>query len=198
MRGIINAAIPNIVHRGSEGTVFIPMDDAFMENRKVFLTGEITDETAATFFREVMYLTKKAEPIKVYIFSGGGSVTAGKAIYDTMQCCGVEVHTYCIGLAASMAAILLAAGTKGHRYILPHSDVMIHEVLMSGGVGGSATNIRKISQSIEATKKIMNGILAEHTGKTVEEIDEATSYDHYMTAEEAIEFRICDHIIDKL
>ena len=198
MRGAHMTSTPNIIHRGAEGTTFIPIDDAYLRERLVFLLGEINDEAAATFCKEVMYLSKTQEPVKVYIFSGGGSVTAGKAIYDIMQCCGVEVHTYCIGVAASMAAILLAAGTKGHRYILPHSEVMIHEVLMPGGVGGTATNIRKISQSINATRTVMNGILAKHTGKTIEEIDEATSYDHFMTPEEAIEFGICDQIIDKL
>ena len=175
------------------------MNDALLEeDRAIFLEREIDDEMAAGFFKQVMHLAKKPGPIKVYIFSSGGSVTAGKAIYDVMQCCGEEVHTYCIGAAASMAAILLAAGTKGHRYILPHAEVMIHEVLVPGGVGGSATNIRKISESIDATKQVMNGILAKHTGKSIEEIDEATSYDHFMTAEESIEFGICDHIIESL
>ncbi|MBO4787482.1 MAG: ATP-dependent Clp protease proteolytic subunit [Lachnospiraceae bacterium] len=192
------SSVPNIVRRGAEGTSVISLDDALMENRAVVINEEITSETATTFFKVVNHLTKKREPIKVYIYSSGGSVTAGKAIYDIMQSCGVEVHTYCIGAAASMAAILLAAGTKGHRYILPHAEVMIHEVLVPGGVGGSATNIRKISESIDATKQVMNGILAKHTGKSIEEIDEATSYDHFMTAEEAIEFGICDHIIESL
>lgn len=97
-----------------------------------------------------------------------------------------------------MAAVLLAAGTKGHRYILPHSEVMIHEVLIGGGVGGSATSISKISESINKTRDVMNGILAKHTGKTIEEINEATSFDNYMTAEQAVEFGICDKIIDSI
>ena len=189
----------NFIRKSASGSSAFAMNDALLEeDRAIFLEREIDEEMAAGFFKQVMHLAKKPGPIKVYIFSSGGSVTAGKAIYDVMQCCGEEVYTYCIGAASSMAAILLAAGTKGHRYILPHAEVMIHEVLVPGGVGGSATNIRKISESINATKQIMNGILAKHTGKSIEEINEATSYDHYMTAEEAIEFGICDHIIESL
>ena len=189
----------NFIRKSASGSAAVAMNDALLEeDRAIFLENVIDDEMAAGFFKQVMHLAKKPGPIKVFIFSSGGSVTAGKAIYDVMQCCGTEVHTYCIGAAASMAAILLAAGTKGHRYILPHAEVMIHEVLVPGGVGGSATNIRKISESIDATKQVMNGILAKHTGKSIEEIDEATSYDHFMTAEEAIEFGICDHIIESL
>lgn len=189
----------NFIRKSASGSAAFAMNDALLEeDRAIFLENVIDDEMAAGFFKQVMHLAKKPGPIKVFIFSSGGSVTAGKAIYDVMQCCSEEVHTYCIGAASSMAAILLAAGSKGHRYILPHAEVMIHEVLVPGGVGGSATNIRKISESIDATKQIMNGILAKHTGKSIEEIDEATSYDHFMTAEEAIEFGICDHIIESL
>jgi len=119
-------------------------------------------------------------------------------IYDLMQGCKNEVHTYCIGRAASMGAILLAAGTKGHRYILPHSEVMIHEVLVRGGIGGSATSISKMSQSINESRDTLNAILARHTGKTIEEINEATSFDNFMNARQAVEFGICDEIIDSV
>ena len=104
----------------------------------------------------------------------------------------------CTGMAASMAAILLAGGQKGNRYILEHSKVMIHEPLLANGVGGSATSIKNISESILETRKIVNGILAEHTGKSIEEINEATSFDNYMNAKEAIEFGICDAITKQI
>ncbi len=158
----------------------------------------ITSQTAVDFYKSVRFLARSDEPIKVVLCSGGGEVIAGQAIYDIMQGIKNEVHTYCLGRSASMAAVLLAAGTKGHRYILPHSEVMIHEVLIGGGVGGSATSISKISESINKTRDVMNGILAKHTGKTIEEINEATSFDNYMTAEQAVEFGICDRIITNI
>lgn len=190
---------PVYVHKGARGTAIIPLDSELLTERTILIDGTITAETAVNFFKSVSYLSKQSdEPIKVYIYSGGGEVTAGKAIYDMMQGCSCEVHTYCIGIAASMAATLLAAGTKGHRYILPHGEVMIHEVLVGGGIGGSATNISKISQSINETRDLMNGILAKHTGKSIEEINEATAFDNYMNAEQAVEFGICDKIIDNI
>ena len=190
---------PAYIYKGARGTSVIPLESELLTERTILIDGTITAETAVNFFKSLMYLSKQSdEPIKVYIYSGGGEVTAGKAIYDMMQGCRCEVHTYCIGIAASMAATLLAAGTKGHRYILPHGEVMIHEVLVGGGIGGSATNISKISKSINETRDLMNGILAKHTGKTVKEIAKATSFDNYMTAEQAVEFGICDRIISNI
>lgn len=194
----IENSSPSYVYNGARGSLVVPLESEQLNERTFIISGKITSETAVDFFRSVKFLRKTGEPIKVYIYSGGGEVTAGKAIYDIMQSCGCEVHTYCIGEAASMAAVLLAAGTKGHRYILPHSEVMIHEVLVSGGIGGSATSITKISQTINETRDIMNGILAKHTGKTIQEINKATSFDNFMNAEQAVEFGICDRIIDNI
>jgi ATP-dependent Clp protease protease subunit len=165
-------------------------------NRKLFLTGEVTSDMANNFVSELLYLAQKNDPIDIYINSPGGSVNAGLVIYDVIQSCEgkIPINIYCIGSASSMGAVILAGGQKGRRYILPHSKVMIHEPLISGGMGGSATTIKKTAESILETKAITNGILAKHTGKTVEEIDEATSFDNFMNAEEAIAFGLCDEI----
>ena len=121
-------------------------------------------------------------------------------MYDIIEFCKKKciVETCCLGRAASMGAILLAAGTEGHRLILPHSEVMIHEVLVQGGISGSATSISRISDSINESRDEMNAILAKHTGRTMEEIQKATSFDNFMNAEEAIEFGICDKIAETL
>ena len=198
MKEIIEMNAPSYVYKGARGSTVIPLDSELLSERIILIDNTITSQTAVDFYKSMRFLAKTDEPIKVVICSGGGEVIAGQAIYDLMQGIKNEVHTYCIGRAASMAAVLLAAGTKGHRYILPHSEVMIHEVLIGGGVGGSATSISKISESINKTRDVMNGILAKHTGKTIEEINEATSFDNYMTAQQAVEFGICDKITDNV
>lgn len=198
MKEIIEMNAPSYVYKGARGSTVIPLDSELLSERVILIDDTITSQTAVDFYKSMRFLAKTDEPIKVVICSGGGEVIAGQAIYDLMQGVKNEVHTYCIGRAASMAAVLLAAGTKGHRYILPHSEVMIHEVLIGGGVGGSATSISKISESINKTRDVMNGILAKHTGKTIEEINEATSFDNYMTAQQAVEFGICDKITDNV
>ena len=198
MKEIIEMNAPSYVYKGARGSTVIPLDSELLSERIILIDNTITSQTAVDFYKSMRFLAKTDEPIKVVICSGGGEVIAGQAIYDLMQGVKNEVHTYCIGRAASMAAVLLAAGTKGHRYILPHSEVMIHEVLIGGGVGGSATSISKISESINKTRDVMNGILAKHTGKTIEEINEATSFDNYMTAQQAVEFGICDKITDNV
>ena len=125
-------------------------------------------------------------------------MTSGLAIYDVIQDCKVPINMVCIGTAASMGAVILAGGQKGRRYILPHSKCMIHEPLISNGVGGSATSIHNISESILKTRDITNGILAKHTGKKLRQINKATAFDNYMTASEAVEFGICDKVIKGL
>ena len=194
----IKMSAPAYIHKGANSTSSISLKDELLSKRIVLITGEINDETAVNAFMSFGYLTQSPEPIKIVINSGGGKVNSGQVIYDFMQGCKNEVHTVCLGNCSSMAAVLLAAGTKGHRYILPHSEVMIHEVLIGNGIGGSATSISKISQSINETRDIMNGILAKHTGKTIEEINEATSFDNFMNAEQAVEFGICDRIITNI
>lgn len=192
----INTWTPAVEVESSHGTREVSLKTKHFTNRRLFLTGDVTEDMANDFVSQMMYLAETGEPVDIYINSPGGSVNAGLVIYDVIQACEkkMEINMYCIGMAASMGAVILAGGQKGRRFILPHSKVMIHEPLIAGGMGGSATSIKKTADSILETKAITNGILAEHTGKTIEEIDEATSYDNFMNAKEAIEFGICDEI----
>ena len=191
-----NRWIPTVEEESCYGSREINLQTKHFCNRKLFLTGEVTSQMANDFVSQMLYLSQNEEPVDIYINSPGGSVNAGLVIYDTIQALQnkMEINMYCIGMAASMGAIILAGGQKGRRYILPHSKVMIHEPLISGGIGGSATSIKKTSDSILETKNITNGILAKHTGKSLKEINKATSFDNFMNAKEAIEFGICDEI----
>ena len=183
------------IEETAKGFEKVQLDSQLLSQRRIFLTGEITQDMAADFMQMMLYLSRKDEPIDIYINSVGGNVNAGLAIYDMLQSCKNELRMYCFGQASSMAAVLLASGQKGRRFILPHSRVMIHEVLLGGGIGGSATSISRISDSIMETRDIVNGILAKHTAKTLKEINCATSFDNTMNAEQAVEFGICDEIV---
>lgn len=187
---------PAVLEDGYGGIREINLQTKHFSDRKIFLTGCVDDDMANKFVSEFLYLAQTDEPIDIYINSPGGSVNSGLVIYDIIQSCEgkIPINMYCTGLAASMGAVILAGGQKGRRYILPHSKCMIHEPLMRGGEGGSATSIQKTADSIMKTKAILNGILAKHTGKKVEEIDESTSFDNYMNAEEAVAFGLCDEI----
>ena len=190
---------PTIEVESARGIREIALKTRHFMDRKIFLTGEINAEMANAFLSEILFLEQEpTKPVTIYINSPGGEVNAGLMIYDVIQGSGLEINMVCTGMAASMAAILLAGGKKGHRYILKHSKVMIHEPFITRGVGGSATSIKNISESILETRKLVNGILAEHTGKTMEAIDEATSFDNFMNAEEAIAFGLCDAVAEKL
>lgn len=191
-----NEWIPAVEEESCNGVNVVPLRTRHFSNGRLFLTGEVTEDMANDFVSQMLYLVEKGEPVEIYINSPGGSVNAGLVIYDMIQACAekIDIDLYCVGLAASMGAVILAGGKKGHRFILPHSKVMIHEPLIAGGMGGSATSIKKTADSILETKAVTNGILAKHTGKTMEEIDEATSFDNFMNAEEAVKFGICDKI----
>ena len=160
----------------------------------IFLTDRIDMEAAMRLTSQMKYMAAEKKHITLYINSTGGDVEAGLLMYDLIQDYPYDLDIYCVGVAASMAAILLAGGKKGHRYILPHSKVLIHEPLIASGFGGSATNIDKTAQRILDVKAQLNAILAKHTGRTVDEINEATAFDNLMTAEEAIKFGLCDEI----
>ena len=167
-----------------------------LSNRRIFLNGTIDNDLVNNIVAQLLYLQEEADsPIFLYINSPGGEVNAGLYLYDVLQSITIPVYTFCTGMAASMAAILLAGGQKGYRFILPHSTTMIHEPLLSGGVGGSATSIHNISNSILETKRIVNSILAKHTGHTLKEIDRATAFDNYMNAKKTVEF---DKIVTNL
>ena len=190
---------PNIEIENSSGIREVSLYTHNLMQRRVFLLDEINTVSANNILTQLLYLqSENDKPVNILINSGGGQVGAGLMLYDIITSMKVEVNMYCIGMAASMAAVLFAAGEKGHRFMLPHSKTMIHEPLMSGGVGGSATSINDISKSIMDTKKLLNEILSKHTGKTAKEIDRITQHDHYMNAIESIDFGICDEICTEL
>lgn len=190
---------PMIEVESANGTREVSLNTRHLTNRNIFLTGSINAEMANAFLSQLLYLEQEpSAPITIYINSIGGEVNAGLMIYDALQGSSLEIKMVCTGTAASMAALLFAGGQKGRRFILKHSTVMIHEPMIANGVGGSATSIKNISESIMETREIVNGILAEHTGKSIEEINKATSFDNIMNAEEAIKFGLCDKVIEKL
>ena len=186
---------PCVEVESSYGTREVNLYTRQLMNRNIFIQGEINADIANDVLNQIMFLTKESDAeINLFINSGGGEVASGLVIYDLLQEIKTPINIYCTGMAASMAAVLLTAGQKGRRYILPHSKTMIHEPLIAGGVGGSATSIKTISNSILETKDIVNTILAKHTGKSVDEINEATAFDNYMNAEESVAFGLCDAI----
>jgi len=186
----------NTIIKSSNGISLAPIESRLLSDRKLFIEGEITAASACEFVRAIMLLIKEDadKPIDIYINSPGGEVNAGLLIYDTLKGVKTEINLHCIGMAASMAAIILAGGKKGHRFILRHSRTMIHEPLISGGVGGSATSIKRTAESIMETKRISVELLASDTGKTRKEVEAAISFDNYMNAEESIAFGLCDTI----
>jgi ATP-dependent Clp protease protease subunit len=173
------------------------LGDLLLENRIIFLQGEIYDGNANELVMKLLYLQSenRRKEIHFYINSPGGSVTSTLAIYDTMQMITPPVSTYCVGLAASGGAVLLAGGAKDKRYALKHSKVMIHQP--HGGVGGQISDIEIQAEEIVRTRSVLNEIMAEHTGKSAEEIGQACDRDHYMTASEAKEFGVVDDILSK-
>lgn len=188
----------DVLVSNSRGTLVVPIKTKLLkENRTVFIENEITSLSADEFKHTIMYLIYEdaEKPINIHIDSPGGSVQAGLMIYDIIKGLSVDVNVYCTGIAASMAAIIFAGAEKGHRFILPHSKVMIHEPLISGGVGGSVTSIQKTAESIMETKRIAVELLSEDTGKSKEEIEKAISFDNFMNAQEAIKFGIADKIV---
>ena len=187
---------PTIMEETNSGINTVSLKTKHLSNGKIFLTGPVTEDMSNAFVSEMLYLAEKGEPVDIYINSPGGEVNSGLVIYDTIQACLnlIEINMYCIGSAASMAAVILSGGAKGHRFILPHSQVMIHEPLISGGLGGSATSIQKTSESILDVKRIIVEILSDHTGKSKKAIEKAISFDNYMKASEAVKFGICDEV----
>ncbi len=168
-------------------------------NRKLFLFGTIDEQMVYTFTAQMLYLMEDEQsPIDIYINSPGGEVNSGLAIYDLIQSCAAPINMYCIGMAASMGALILAGGQKGRRYILPHSQVMIHEPLIPGGVGGSASSIKSTADSILKTRELLNGIMAKHTGKSIKQMDRATDHDNYMSADQAVRFGLCDEVVNRI
>ena len=190
--------IPTIIRETSEGTARIPIADIMFQRREIWLTGEITSEVADAVIAQILHLDAEdpdAE-ITLYIDSPGGSVTAGLSIYDVMQAVSADIHTVCVGTAASMAAVLFAAGDR--REILRHGEVMMHDPLVSGGISGSALAVQDKSDRLMAKRKVLSGILAQHTGKNIKQIYKVTAKDTYFGAEEAVAFGLADAVIEKM
>ena len=188
--------VPMVVEQTARGERSYDIYSRLLKDRIIFLTGEIYDEMADLIVAQMLFLEAEDpdKEIMLYINSPGGSVTAGMAIFDTMQYIRCEVSTICVGMAASMGAFLLAAGAKGKRYCLPNAEVMIHQP--SGGAQGQATDVAIAAEHILRTKKRMNAILAERTGQSLETIERDVERDHYMDADEAKEYGIVDHVME--
>ncbi len=194
---IKNALVPVVVEETSRGERSFDIYSRLLKERIVLLCDEVNDVTASLVVAQLLFLDSEdpTKDIQLYINSPGGSVTAGMAIYDTMQLVRADVSTICMGMAASMGAFLLAGGTKGKRYVLPNAEVMIHQP--SGGSQGQATDIKIQAEHILAMKERLNRILAENTGKPIEVIEKDTDRDNWLTAEEAVAYGLVDEIISK-
>ncbi len=192
-----NMLIPMVVEQTNRGERSYDIYSRLLEDRIIFLDGEINDQTANLVIAQLIYLEGKDpdKDIMMYINSPGGSVVSGLAIYDTMNYIKCDVSTICIGLAASMAAILLSSGAKGKRIALPNSEVMIHQPL--GGFQGQASDIKIHAEHIMKTRKVLNKILSENTGVDIKKIEEDTDRDNFMSAEEAKKYGLVDKIYAK-
>lgn len=186
--------IPTVIDKNGGAERAYDIYSRLLEDRIIFLSGEITDETANTVVAQLLFLEGKdsEKDIMLYINSPGGSVTAGMAIYDTMNFIKCDVQTICVGMAASMGAFLLSSGTKGKRFCLPNSEVMIHQPL--GGAQGQATEILIAANHIQKTKEKLNRILAENSNQPYEKVCQDTDRDNWLTAEEALEYGLVDKI----
>lgn len=186
--------IPMVIDRTDNGERSFDIFSRLLEDRVVFLSGEITDDVANLVVAQLIYLESKdpTKDIALYINSPGGSVSAGLAIYDTMKYIRCDVSTICIGMAASMGAFLLSSGTKGKRFALPNSEIMIHQVL--GGSQGQASDVEIHTIQLLKMKKKLNSILAENVGKDVAEVEKDTDRDNYLSAEEAKAYGIVDDV----
>ena len=192
-----NALVPMVIEQTGKGERSYDIFSRLLNDRIIFLSDEVNDATASLVVAQLLFLEAQDpdKDISFYINSPGGSVTAGMAIYDTMNYVKCDVSTICIGMAASMGAFLLAAGTKGKRIALPNSEIMIHQPL--GGAKGQASDIKIQADLILRTRDNLNRILAENTGKTIEQVARDTERDNFMTAQQALEYGLIDKIFAK-
>ena len=191
------ALVPYVVEQTGNGERSYDIFSRLLNDRIIVLSDEVNDATASLVIAQLLYLESQdpEKDISLYINSPGGSVTAGMAIYDTMQYIKCDVSTICMGMAASMGAFLLSSGAKGKRFALPNSEIMIHQPL--GGARGQATEIKIVADHILKTRERLNRILAENTGRSIEEIARDTERDNYLTAQEAMEYGLVDKVIAK-
>ena len=187
--------IPTVIEKTAHGERAYDIYSRLLKERIIFLGGPITDQVANSIIAQLLFLASKdpKKEIQFYINSPGGVVTAGLAIYDTIQYIKPPVSTVCVGMAASMAAVLLAAGTKGKRYALPNAEILLHQVM--GGVTGEAVEIEITAKQIMKIKEKINRILAKHTGQPLEKIEKDTDRDFYLSAKEARDYGLIDEVI---
>lgn len=194
------STIPYVIEQTSRGERSYDIFSRLLSDRIVFLGEEVSDASAGLIVAQLLFLEAQdpEKDIHLYINSPGGSISAGLAVYDTMQYIKCDVSTICVGLAASMGAFLLAGGARGKRFALPNAEILIHQPAIHGnGVRGQATDIKIVSDQLQMTRRRLNSILAENTGKSVEEIALATERDRYLSAEEAKSFGLIDAVIDR-
>ena len=189
--------VPNVFEQTPQGARQVDIYSRLLSERIVILTGEITDESADVLIAQIFYLETQDQKRDIYFYinSPGGIVTAGMAIYDVMQFVSCDISTICLGQAASMAAVLLAAGAKGKRMALPHSRILIHQPL--GGAQGQATDIQIQAKEIVRTREVLNEILCKHTGQPLEVIQRDTERDFFLSAEEAQKYGLLDKVVAK-
>ena len=192
-----NALVPMVIEQTNRGERSYDIFSRLLNDRIIFLSDEVNDVTASLVVAQMLFLEAQDpdKDISFYINSPGGSISAGMAIYDTMQFIKCDVSTICIGMAASMGAFLLAAGAQGKRVALPHSEIMIHQPL--GGAQGQASDIKIRAELILRTRDMLNRILSERTGKPIETIEKDTDRDNFMTAEQALDYGLIDRILTK-
>ena len=192
-----NTLIPTVIEQSGRGERAFDIYSRLLKERIIFLVGPVNDHTANLVVAQLLFLESENpdKDIYFYINSPGGSVTAGMSIYDTMKFIKPDVQTLCLGQAASMGAFLLSAGTKGKRFALPNSRVMIHQPLISGGLGGQASDIEIHARELLKLKEKLNQMLAEHTGKSLEQIKRDTDRDNFMSAQEAADYGLIDKVI---
>ena len=192
-----NTLIPTGIEQSGRGERAFDIYSRLLKERIIFLIGPVDDHTANLVVAQLLFLESENpdKDIYFYINSPGGSVTAGMSIYDTMKFIKPDVQTLCLGQAASMGAFLLSAGTKGKRFALPNSRVMIHQPLISGGLGGQASDIEIHARELLKLKEKLNQMLAEHTGKSLEQIERDTDRDNFMSAQEAADYGLIDKVI---
>ena len=192
-----NHLVPTVIEQSGRGERAFDIYSRLLKERIIFLVGPVDDHTANLVVAQLLFLESENpdKDIYFYINSPGGSVTAGMSIYDTMKFIKPDVQTLCLGQAASMGAFLLSAGTKGKRFALPNSRVMIHQPLISGGLGGQASDIEIHARELLKLKEKLNQMLAEHTGKPLEQIERDTDRDNFMSAQEAADYGLIDKVI---
>lgn len=197
MNEIKNDLVPYVVEQTSRGERSYDIFSRLLKDRIIFIGDEITDATASVVVAQLLFLESEDpdKDIHIYINSPGGSVTAGMAIYDTMQYIKPDVSTICVGMAASMGAFLLAAGKKGKRYALPNAEIMIHQPL--GGAKGQASDVKIHAEFLLKTRDKLNKILSENTGKPLEQIEKDTDRDNFMIAEEALNYGLIDKVMKR-